>query len=54
MIKSLIYNFFKRIAYFSLVQMYNWLDKNKDGSIDKKEIRQSLAEIKAFLAKYQK
>lgn len=48
------YTILRQIAYWCLSAMYNWLDKNKDGTLEKEELEQSYNEIKDFLSKFKK
>ena len=49
---SLIYTILRWIAHNSLSYMYNYLDKNKDGTLSKTEINNTLKELKSFLSKF--
>ncbi len=52
--KNIIIGLLRRIAYFCLNYIYNYLDNNKDGAVDKDEIEKTLKELKTFLGKYKK
>lgn len=51
---TILINILRKVAYFCLSYLYNYLDKNKDGALDKKEIEHTLKELKTFLGKYKK
>jgi hypothetical protein len=52
--KNIIIEILRKVAYFCLNYMYNYLDKNKNGALDKDEIEKTLKELKLFLSKYKK
>ena len=52
--KNIIIGILRKVAYFCLSYIYNYLDKNKDGALDKDEIEKTLKELKTFLGKYKK
>jgi len=54
-----IYLNFLRYLIFTLLQkletaLFNLLDKNKDGKLDEKEIKNSIKQIQKFLSQYKK
>ncbi len=51
---KIIYEILRKVAFYCLNYLYNYLDKNKDGALDKTEIEKTLKELKTFLNKYKK
>lgn len=52
--KNIIISVLRKVAFYCLNYIYNYLDHNKDGAIDKDEIDKTLKELKTFLGKYKK